>query len=207
MIVKQASLSLDSSSLDGKWKLTARLWCCDMILLNNGKFLWTFCPLAPLTPILFANIANRIFPVTHPQLPATSHQSSGVESLRGLDLRWMSHRKTPCQTMHVAGEQIVRTIWLTVWKRSLSVITWNLHTKAATAKKSERGEEMRWLKVEMDSSRKDNICQQVTATFLQLSKRPDSTQTYSLEMKKMCATCKVCCFYDTYMISMQIFFF
>lgn len=120
------------------------MWLCEA----TGKFLWTCCPQAPLTPALSATVASsshNLSVVTHPWLPATSHQSSGVESLRGLDLRRMSRRKTPCQAMHVAGEQIVRTIWLTVRKRSLSAMTWNLHTKAATARERER-EEMRWLR-------------------------------------------------------------
>lgn len=74
--------------------------------------------------------------------------------------------------MHVAGEQIVRTIWLTAWKLSLSVITWNLQTKAATGKARETGGD-ETIKVEMDLSRMFTICQQVTETFLQLSRSPD----------------------------------
>ena len=119
------------------------IWLC-----KKAKFFWTFCLQVPLTPALFPNIASHnhnLSIATHPQLPAISHQSCGVESLRGLDLRWMSHRKTPCQTMHFSEEQVIRMIWLTVWKCSLSVMTWNLHTKAATARKRER-QEMRWLK-------------------------------------------------------------
>lgn len=93
---------------------------------------------------VFGRLELRWPPFSFPALPHTATRPRLPVS-GGLDLGRMSHRKPPCQTMHVAGEQIVLTIWLTVWKPPLSVITWNLHTK--------RGREDEMIKVEMDSSR------------------------------------------------------
>lgn len=82
----------------------------------------------------------------------------------GLDLRRMSHRKAPCQTMHVAGGADRQDNLINSVKTHLICDDLKPPYKGSNSQReSEGGDGM--IRVEMDSSRK-YICQQVTATLL-----------------------------------------